>query len=381
MLVTFLAALAVAGPAPQKTTLDNGVMVYAERMDSAPGFTVHLFVSTWGAQEPEGQRGWRHLIEHLVAKGRNKDLAAKLEAQGLTLSADTLPDGVRFEIEGSAGKEAQAIQALRDLLAFPALTQEDVAREARIMEQESAVRSSSAKIAAGLRKQAFAAQSDLMGDAADIAKATPAALAELYAGMFRPESMSVAVIGDVNAMKAVEAVTSALGTLPKQGRPDRTPLNALPQAQEGFVQGASGAGRAVVVESTGRSDTLAVIAAGLAIASEVPGARLVYTPSPHGGVVCLTHPSRTGFEDLDRLITREDARLLPTALVSVRLWADTAGSLTRDKARLYGQMLGLEPFFRMEDLRTRAYEVDHAAARNALQKFHTSKCVRVGGSR
>ena len=381
LLVSLFAALAIAAPAQQKTTLDNGVMVYAERMESAHGFTVHLFVSTWGAPEQEGQHGWRHLIEHLAAKGRNKDIDAKLESQGLTLTADTLPDGIRFEIEGSGGKEAIAIEALRDLLAFPVLTLEEIAREAQVMAQESAVRSSSAKVTAGLRKQAFAGQSDLMGDAAEIAKATPAALAELYASLFRPESMTVAVVGDVNAMRAVETVTAVFGPLQTKGRPNRTPLNALPQTQEGFVQGASGAGRAVVVESTGKSDTLAVIAAGLAIASEVPGARLVYTPSPHGGVVCLTHPSRTGFDDLDRLVTREGSRLLATGLASVRLWADTASSLTRDKARLYGQMLGLEPYFRMEDLRTRAYEVDQATLLAALQRFHTSKCVRVGGVR
>ncbi len=384
LLCSVLAAVAIAQQpqiAPQrKTTLPNGVALYAERMEKANGFTLHFFVSTLGEPEKAGQRGYRHIIEHLVAKGRKKDVDARLEVRGLYLTADTLQDGIRFEIEGASSELPAAISALSELLEFPQVAQEDIAKEAAVINEETGVRSYSARLFAALYETGFGAP-DPMGDLADLGKATPEALGGLYQEMFKPSHMAVAVIGDIDPTKAVDQLTTVFGGLQGAARPAKRDRTLVSPLVEGFINGASGSGRGVLVGSLSQPGTVAVLAAGFALASEVPGAQVMYTPSPIGGLVVIVHPSRSGLDDVDRLLASEANRLYRNGRTSVRLWAEISDQRTREKARLHGQMLLLENFFRMEDLVRRAGEVSQSDFVAALQKFYSRSCVRVGGVR
>ncbi len=375
MLCTLVAALAISQDQPQKTVLPNGAVVYVERMDS-PGFTLHLFVSTMGAKEQSP--GLRHLLEHLVGKGNGLD--AKLESRGLTLTAETLRDGVRFEIEGNANSAAVAIEALKELLAPRTLTQEEIDKEVRIVSQERPVRSNASRLATGLWKQAFD-EPDMMGTDEEIAKATPDSLKQLFTSMWRPECLTIAIVGGIDVVQSERAIIEIVRPLQSQGAVNRTARTAKEQRGEGIVPGATGSGRAVAVGPMSRAESLAVVAAALAIANETPGTQVVYTPSSIGGLVCIVHPNREGFLDTDRLVTNEGARLYPSGLAAVRLWVATADGLPREKARMYGQQLSAEPYFRMEDLKNRAAVVSQAEFVAALQKFRTGACVRVGGVR
>ncbi len=383
LLCTLLATLAIAQPqiAPQrKTTLPNGVALYSERMEKANGFTLHFFVSTLGEAEKEGQRGYRHIIEHLVAKGRQRDVDARLEARGLYLTADTLQDGIRFEIEGASDQLPSAIAVLTELLEFPQVTQAEIDKEAGIIKEESGVRPTSARLAAALFDTAFGA-ADPIGDFADLAKATPDSLKAAYTAMFSPNCMAVAVVGDVDPTKAVEQLTTVFGGLQGPARPARRDRTIVSPLKEGFVPDAPGCGRGVFVGSISQPDTIATLAAALAIASEVHGTQVLYSPSPVSGLVSIVHASRTGLDDVDRLVAAEANRLFKNGRVTVRLWSETADLRTREKARIYGQMLLLENFFRMDDLVRRTGEVSQADFVSALQKFYSRSCVRVGGVR
>jgi len=380
VLGTLIAVLAISQSGPQKATLPNGAVIYAESMDGAKGFALHLFVSAMGAKEQDGQQGFRHLLEHLVAKGRSRDLAAKLESRGLTLTADTLRDGIRFEIEGASQDVAFAIAALDELLTLRDIQQEEIDKEVRIIGQERPTRSNAARLASGLWKQAFG-ESDLIGTDAEIAKATPELLKKAHAELFRPESMAVAIVGDIDRPECMKALAALIGPLAQKGPATKVVRTVIEQTREGVVPDAHGAGRAVAIGSMSRAESLAVIAAGLSIANEIPGAQLVFTPTAIGGLVCLVHPTRQGFDDLDRLVTSESARLYTSGIVALRLWAQTADELPREKARMFGQMLSAESYFRTEDLKTRAAQVSQSDFVAALQRLRTRQSVRVGGVR
>ena len=380
MLVTLFAALAIAHT-QEKAPLPNGAAVYAERMPDARGFTLVFFVSSFGHPEAEGRSGFRHLLEHFVAKGTGRDLNDKLEAKGMTLNASTLPDGIRFEIEGPAGAVPDAIIALKDLLAFTPPTQEEISKEAQIIAQEAAIRSPGSALSAALRSQAFAIQGDMMGKDEDLAKATPDALKGLYDSLFRPEALCVAVVGDIMEHDAVQALTALLQPLKPKGRVPNEALKAVPQTQEAIVGSTNGSARGAVVGSFGKSETLATIAAALAIASEVHGAHVVVGVSPIGGVVSIVHPVRGGLDDVDRLVQREPDRLLVIAKSAVRLYASTTNGECREKAEAFAQMLLTEPYFRMQDVIARAGDLTQADIAAALQKFLTANCVMAGGTR
>ena len=131
MIVPLLLALATlqAQDAPvQKLSLPNGVVLYAEEMPKSQGFSLLFFVSTLGQPEAEGVAGQRHLLEHLIAKGQNRDLDAKLEVRGVSLTADTLRDGIRFEMEGPSDQLSMAIESLKELITVPSFESEEVER-------------------------------------------------------------------------------------------------------------------------------------------------------------------------------------------------------------------------------------------------------------
>jgi hypothetical protein len=367
--------------APQKkVTLPNGVALYAERMEKANGFSLSFFASTLGEPEKDGQRGYRHLIEHIVAKGRKKDIDARLEVRGLYLTADTLQDGIRFEIEGASDQLPTAIAALTELLEFSQLTQEEIDKEVAIVNEETGVRTYGSRLFAALFDTGFGTP-DLAGSLSDFAKATPETLRAVYQSNFAPDRLAVAVVGDIDPTKAVELLTNVFGGLQSSARSVKRNRTLVSPLKEGFVQDSPGCGRGVPVGSLSHPDTLSVLAAAFAIASEVNGAQVMYSPTPIGGLVAIVHPSRTGLDDVDRLVAAEANRLFRNGRVSVRLWAETADQRTREKARIYGQMLLLENYFRMEDLVLRAGEVSQASFVSGLQKFYSRSCVRVGGVR
>ncbi|MCH8978990.1 MAG: insulinase family protein [Armatimonadetes bacterium] len=389
--ILLTAALAQVRDSPQqKTTLPNGVVLYAEEMPRANGFTLHLFVSTLGHPEPEGQRGHRHFLEHIVAKGRDRDIDAKLEVLGLTLTADTLRDGIRFEIEGAPGQFNAAVQSLRQLVADPDmesvlladLTDDTVAREIEIIRQELAVRTVQSKLTAALWTHAFGDQAtDPYGTAEGRSSVSADSLRAVYRRAFKAGAMTVVVAGKINAAAAIESLKRSFEGLDATDPAEPARRRAAEPDGVLFVPGVPGAGRAVVVGSLTDPATITVIAAALAVQSEVPGAVAVYTPGPFAGLVSVVHPRRSGFADVDRTVSRDGVRLFSTGRAAVRAWVDAIDDAPREKARVYGQMLLLERGFRLNDLKARAARLDQASFAAALRKFHSASCVRVGGSR
>ena len=384
-LLSALVAATVFAQEPQiaaqrKVVLDNGASLYSERVEGAQAFTLHLFVSAMGEPEQEGQRGHRHLLEHLVAKGRAKDVDARLERMGLYLTADTLQDGLRFEIEGAPEHATDAIEALKELLEFSPPSEEELARELKVIGEETGVRTYASRMFGALNEAGYGSP-DPLGTQADLAKANAESLRSLYRSLFVPGRISVAVVGEVDPTKVVEQLTSVLGALQGGDRPTRRQRTLVSHLKEGFVQDSNGSGRGVAVGSLSQPETLDVLAAAFAISSEVPGAQVMYSVSPIGGLVCVVHPSREGLAGVDDLIAGQSSRLYRTAVSSLRLWVSTAEKSTRERARFYGQMLSVEGFFRMEDVARRAEQVSQAGFVNALRKFDSRVAVRAGGVR
>jgi hypothetical protein len=219
-----------------------------------------------------------------------------------------------------------------------------------------------------------------MGAPEDLAKATPEALKEVYAELFAPARLSVALVGDVDPNDAAMRLTEVFHALRGPDRPAKQERR-LVSTTSGFVGDAPGSGRGALIGSMSRQDTLDTMAAAFAIASEVADAQVMVTVSPLGGLVAVVHPSREGLDGVDDLVAREANRLYKTGLATVRLWAETAAATPREKARAYGQMGLLEGFFRMEDHVRRAAAVSQAGFVEALKKFDSRNCVRVGGVR
>ncbi len=375
MISALLAAVLTASPPliEQKRVLDNGAVLYAAAMPDTRGFFLHLFVSSAVGDH-------RHLIEHLVAKGQNKDIDVKLESRGVFLSAATLNDGIRFEMEGPHEALPAAIEALSELLKLRTISKEEVEREGKIMNEELALRSWNAALTASLWQSAFGETGrDPFGDIASVKNATPEIISKDFENAFVSNQTCVAVVGAFDQRIVLELLERMLAQVPSRKTSGEVKRTLQPPTGEQVVPNASGRARGVVVGSMGKANTLAILAAGFALAADCPGAAISYNPSPHQGVVALLHPGRGGLDDVDRLIDEESARLSSNGRLALLRWIMNTERSPRDMARMNGQMLSGETFFRTEDLMRRAERLTDADVLVALQSFISTKCVRAAG--
>jgi len=61
-----------------KTTLDNGVRIITEKMESSRSVSIGIFVKTGSRDETEKEAGISHFIEHMLFKGTKKRSALKI---------------------------------------------------------------------------------------------------------------------------------------------------------------------------------------------------------------------------------------------------------------------------------------------------------------
>ena len=362
MLAAFLLAAQV-GPAPidrsprLRATLPNGAAIGAEVRPTDRRIVLQAVLAN-----PEGDRpteyGQRHLLEHLVA-ARDPEVDRKLETLGGAMGASTGRDGLRLWISVPPDSLNLGLITLRDLLKPITLRSEEVARERAIVRREIALLTPE-------ERAGMAAWRDLYGEAgidpvgldAPWDDATPEALERLWRGMLIGPRLSLFVAGPIELDATVERLERIARTLPDGPRPAWGARAAVK------TSAAPGMGTyALAVGPLDERTTLAAIATGLALASEVEGSSLTYSPSPREGAVILANGADP--ESLGRAVRRGDVGLRNRALSLARSWlaAKTSNSAESSEIRatLSGFRAGLVPE-RLASVLTEVREPDLDAA-------------------
>jgi hypothetical protein len=372
----FLAAcalLAAETPAPQdaprlRTLLASGSVVSVERIPHAKLVSVQLIASARGVAPTAATHGWRHLLEHLVLKGPSKDLPARLEAQGVFLTAETYRDFTRFSLEAAPERLPQAAEALRELLRPLQTSPEEISLEARILEEELALLPRSARLSRELWEAAFGPEGlDLVGSAEAISKATPKELENLRRRHFAAQNLVVAIAGNVSLEEATRLATAILPAEKDPFEPE-----AIRRAPLSGVELNSFEAKAAVAPRWADPRSAALLAAALALASEKGGCFVTYTPSVAPGLVILgPEKPNAGLSawlaelrphQVDGLFGR--GRSLAEAWLSNRLESATEAAFLR--GALYAQSAGATPEEFLENVRTLTLE-EFRSAVHALQ--------------
>lgn len=195
--------------APRRvSTLSGGTRVLVERMPAAKSLSVQMFWSADGVSPSIERAGWRHLLEHLVAIGRNGQLDHTLEIRGMFLNAATLRTANRFEILGAPEDLETALAACAELLAPPSITADSIAAELRTLAQEDLITEPE-------RAPLRAANSgiDVFGDPNGFTIATSDSLAELHRWLTSAPRVTIAIAGDVDLDKTLAMVRQVLSPL------------------------------------------------------------------------------------------------------------------------------------------------------------------------
>ena len=129
--------------APRVTTLDSGVRVVTESMDSVRSVALGFWIGTGSSTEDEPQAGLSHLLEHMLFRGTDR--------YG-SLEIDQLFDAMGAELNAGTGKETtsvyarvldvhlpEALDVIADMVWRPRFAEDDLDNERQIVLEEIAM--------------------------------------------------------------------------------------------------------------------------------------------------------------------------------------------------------------------------------------------------
>lgn len=204
--------------APRTTTLDSGVRIVTEHMDSVRSVALGFWIGTGSSNEDEPRAGLSHLIEHMLFRGTEK--------YG-SLEIDQIFDAMGAELNAGTGKEttsvyarvldihlAEALDVVADMVWRPRFSDDDLVNERQIVLEEIAMYEDDPqdKVFDVLGAAVFADHP--LGRAiighADVVAGTPAeGLRAFHAERYVPENIVVAAAGSVDHDELVERIARA----------------------------------------------------------------------------------------------------------------------------------------------------------------------------
>lgn len=157
----------------QRLTLANGLRVNVTHDPQASRAAALFYLSAGSHHEPKQWPGLAHLFEHVVFAGSRgyqgqQRLMSWAQAEGARLNATTLPTSTAWFFDIAAAKLADGFARLADMLAFPLLSPQAIAKETAVIDAEFRL---------------LSADSDTLREATlGAAFASPTALADFHVG-------------------------------------------------------------------------------------------------------------------------------------------------------------------------------------------------------
>ena len=122
------------------TTLENGMRVLTDRMDSVETVSIGVWVDVGTRHEPATVNGVAHLLEHMAFKGTERrsalDIAAEIEAVGGHLNAYTSREHTAYYAKVLKENVALAVDILADILQRSIFDPAELERERAVILQE-----------------------------------------------------------------------------------------------------------------------------------------------------------------------------------------------------------------------------------------------------
>jgi predicted Zn-dependent peptidase len=224
------------------TTLDSGVRVVTERMDSVRSAALGFWIGTGSSAEDEPRAGLSHLLEHMLFRGTDR--------YG-SLEIDQLFDAMGAELNAGTGKETtsvysrvldvhleRAFDVMADMVWRPRIADEDLAQEREIVLEELAMYEDDPqdRVFDVLGEAVFGDHPlgrAIIGRRDVVARVPAAALQEFHRGSYTPHNVVIAAAGSVDHDRLVEMVRATVGTPPADpaAAPPPAPGAAVPRSR------------------------------------------------------------------------------------------------------------------------------------------------------
>ena len=201
--------------APRVSTLDSGVRVVTESMDSVRSVALGFWIGTGSSAEDEPRAGLSHLIEHMLFRGTDRFGS---------LEIDQIFDTMGAELNAGTGKETTSVHArvldrhlptaldvIADMVWRPRFADDDLANERQIVLEEIAMYEDDPqdKVFDVLGEAVFAEHPlgrAILGRSGVVAATPSDGLRAFHAERYVPGNIVVAAAGSVDHDRLVEAV-------------------------------------------------------------------------------------------------------------------------------------------------------------------------------
>jgi len=124
----------------RKTTLDSGLNVVSEKIESVKSVSVGIWVKTGSRNETEKQAGITHFLEHMLFKGTKKrtafDIAQSMESVGGYLNAFTSTEYTCYYARCLDSQVDNAVDVLSDMIKNSQFPEEELEKEKKVVLEE-----------------------------------------------------------------------------------------------------------------------------------------------------------------------------------------------------------------------------------------------------
>ncbi|MGY5531653.1 insulinase family protein [Streptomyces sp. A10(2020)] len=210
-----------AFPAPERTTLDNGLTVLTCHRPGQQVVAVEVLLDSPLDTEPEGLDGLATIMARAFSEGTDRDsaeeFAAELERCGATLDAFADHPGVRLSLEVPVSRLEKALGLLADALRAPAFAEAEIERlvRNRLDEIPHEQANPARRAAKELSRQLFPAGSRVsrprQGTEETVERIDAAAVRAFYERHVRPATATAVIVGDLEGTDLGALLAGSLG--------------------------------------------------------------------------------------------------------------------------------------------------------------------------
>lgn len=313
--------------------LPNGAQIYAERIADAKTISVQLWISDRGTEETPATNGWRHLIEHFMAK--RLDLFT--DENGIFLGAETGRQAMAFKFEAAPEKLSFCLEGVRRLFNPMTLTTDGIEREIHLIRHEEAGLGAARRFSRAGWSQVFSgSRPDPVGNFDSMAAATPTVLTKLQQRMLAGDNIVLSVCGAVEPRTVVQAIRPYLASQLTSSELDSSSQSTANSASTALATPqAVGSALSVKLEGVDRGSSLARIAVGFAAAQASPSITPIYAVSSQESLLTLASLS----PDIAGQVSGLSDRQLVTGISLLNGWLEGIGKSPSRLASFRGTLL------------------------------------------
>lgn len=212
-------------------TLDNGLRALVLPRDRGPIVACDLFYPVGSFDEPPGQTGIAHFLEHMLFKGTERLPKGQIDQlafiAGGQANAETGEDFTHFWFTFPSDRWELALQVEADRMSGVRFDPDEIEAERKVIGEERAreMESPQARLDQTHQTVAYlrhAYRNPVLGWPEDVARIGVEELRAFYRDHYRPDGAVLVLAGEIDPARALDRIADLFGPIPRGARPRRS---------------------------------------------------------------------------------------------------------------------------------------------------------------